>query len=295
MVLFRVVNRSLTPSANLAQLLFKRSKSKQTKPSTHLFFPQPSHPAANATQKFPTSLFMKLFYCASWKCGSLFIFRFSKKIAEMTGTPLLSPNFKSDAPHYLKQSDIAAYQFSQMSDYICSPVRSARFLPETLKSSDVSIIVHLRDPRDMLVSSYFSVAFSHPKGPSLKISDENRQKLRDTSIDEYVLKQRKRLQNIFEDFMELSRKRSDLLLVTYEEMVCDFPNYVHKIGEHIGLTDQQQELLINQFSDEFIIEEENHENHKRRVIPGDHREKLQESTTTELTEAFASHLDWLYD
>ncbi|WOB44808.1 hypothetical protein HNI00_17865 [Thermoleptolyngbya oregonensis NK1-22] len=43
-------------------------------------------------------------------------------------------------------------------------------IPEGM--ADFSVVLHLRDPRDVLVSSFFSNAFSHPVNPAIFNPDE---------------------------------------------------------------------------------------------------------------------------
>lgn len=54
------------------------------------------------------------------------------------------------------------------------------------------ILLVLRDPRDILVSSYYSVAYSHPFPDDKERTKEfltERYRVRDMTVDQYVIEQ----------------------------------------------------------------------------------------------------------
>lgn len=53
------------------------------------------------------------------------------------------------------------------------PIRLLEAMPSIPEGiEDFSVVLHLRDPRDVLVSSFFSNAFSHPVNPVIFNPDE---------------------------------------------------------------------------------------------------------------------------
>lgn len=153
-------------------------------------------------------------------------------------------------------------------------------------------VLMVRDPRDALTSEYFSNAYSHsmPKGGDMR---QQMQSLRDTalqsSIRDYVMKLapnlRKTLQLYF-DFLSLPGIR----VYRYEQAIMDKRWFLKDVAQHFGwkLDDQQLGLIMG-WAD-VIPKSEVPTEFVRRVVPGDHKEKLDPSTIQWLDETFSEEL-----
>ncbi len=115
------------------------------------------------------------------------------------------------------------------------------------------VILMIRDPRDVLVSEYYSYAFSHSE-PS-KLGDKYvdfmrmRQKARTVTIDEYVVSECDRVCVNYERYVSLLLDRYAHVLVTkYEEMTSDFEAWLKKILEQceFKISDQLLEAILNE-------------------------------------------------
>lgn len=150
-------------------------------------------------------------------------------------------------------------------------------------------IFHVRDPRDILVSEYFSLAWIHPtEGSQL---EQRRQSLQAMSIDQYVLQQSSLsswpLEEKFEPLITRELNPETETVVTYEELVTDFPRWAEKVTPHFGVRFPRLVAMRLgwRYRNEFKSNSESM-THKRRITPGDHREKLQLSTIKKLNDRF---------
>lgn len=159
------------------------------------------------------------------------------------------------------------------------------------------IVLVLRDPRDVLVSSYFSVAFSHvaPGKESGKRKEffEMRARAQASAIDEYVLAESDRTLANYERYKRLLTERYPGAYVTqYEHMTADFAGWLKALLEYCEL-DVPVSLFTKlvQEHDAKRPRQENVQQHTRKGRPGDYLEKLQPVTITQLNHKFAAILD----
>ena len=146
-----------------------------------------------------------------------------------------------------------------------------------------------RDPRDPLVSQYFSDAYSHSL-PSRETEqgaraaeafEQKRAEALATPIDAYVLKHARAFDNTL---MAYAATLSDptCLPLRYEEYVFQKRRLIHKILKHFGWScpPAQVDAILAQVDE--VPEAEDQKRFIRRVIPGDHRNKLQPETIRRL-------------
>lgn len=159
------------------------------------------------------------------------------------------------------------------------------------------IVLVLRDPRDVLVSSYFSVAFSHvaPGKESDKREEfiQMRARAQSSSIDEYVLAESDRTLANYERYKRLLTERYPHAYVTqYEQMTADFAGWLKELLEYCEL-DVPMSLFTTlvQKHDAKRPRQENVQQHTRKGRPGDYLEKLQPATIAQLNHKFAPILD----
>lgn len=151
------------------------------------------------------------------------------------------------------------------------------------------VILMVRDPRDMLVSSYFSIKHSHPK-PG-KDSDKNQefQKRRtlanEQDIDTFVLGNTAYYLREFEKYAQMIHRSPNIHITRYEDMLSDKQLWLNKLAEYCNLP--------NDFTPETTPAPSGNEDiksHNRKGIAGDYREKLQPDTISELNRIFGKYL-----
>ncbi len=85
-------------------------------------------------------------------------------------------------------------------------------------------------------------------------------------------------------------------MVSYEEMVLAFPSWLEKVVSAFDLPEPEETRAVvaaRHANSVAAEEEEDVWSHKRKVTPGDHREKLQSETIRELDRIFAPVLERL--
>lgn len=158
------------------------------------------------------------------------------------------------------------------------------------------LVLVLRDPRDVLVSSYFSVAFSHvaPGEGSEKREEfaQMRARAQASTIDEYVLAESERVLDNYERYKRLLTDRYPGTYVTkYEHMTDDFAGWLKALLGYCEL--DVPNALFTRLVQEHEAKrprQENAQQHTRKGKPGDHREKLQPETIARLDAKFANIL-----
>ena len=153
-----------------------------------------------------------------------------------------------------------------------------------------NVVVMIRDPRDVLVSEYFSYGFKHD-APRVKEKQAEFYQLRDhiksITIDEYVLENAGRLQKELEKYVNFRKQHPNTLLLRYEDMINDFPSWLDRLIEYcqLNVSKELKQKLI-ETSAKSSRKTENLASHRRAVTPGDHVKKLEPKTIEQLNEIF---------
>jgi hypothetical protein len=154
------------------------------------------------------------------------------------------------------------------------------------------VILMLRDPRDVLVSEYYSIAYSHaaPYGPSAKYDEflKQRQAAQSMTIDEYVISDSERLHEILRRYtLVLLDKHPHVYVTTYEQMVTDFQRWLTNLFDRCELrvSAELSERLLRE-NECLRPQNEDVRRHLRKGQSGDYREKLQKKTIDYLNAKF---------
>jgi hypothetical protein len=176
-----------------------------------------------------------------------------------------------------------------------------RLMPTAFASHPVYVdgrkILLVRDPRDALVSEYFSLAYSHPV-PARTATDSEvtvmlergRQVALNTPIDEWAKKNSQRMRDAFLGYTDVLRS-TGMLLVKYEDYIFRKRELIAITAQHFGweVTPQQvAEIMVR--VDQWPATEDPSA-FVRQVTPGDHRKKLSAKTISELNETLKPAMD----
>jgi Sulfotransferase domain len=244
------------------------------------------------------------------KAGSMVLHRVLRDICEKNNIAYYSPN----------QSGANKMPFDRIfngEDFIAArhgyfgPLRF--FVPSAALES-ANIIVHLRDPRDVLTSMFFSYCFMHPG--EIEANTGYRKEVAEAGIDKFVLDMSdatfsrytgdygtgspysRYIGNIQERYMTYLREvigKPNAVVVSYEEMVLDFPSWLRKFLAAFELADADAtyRFVERRHAETVKPAGEDIWSHKRKVTPGDYKEKLKPETIAELNLRFSEVLDAL--
>ncbi len=221
------------------------------------------------------------------KAASMLLYEIGRKLARRAGMPFWSINDKT-FPERGPAEDPNA--FDGKTGCFC-PLRFCMDLPDV---DEAAIILHLRDPRDVLTSMFFSQAYSHPPVPggTFNPTDQDRQQWREAGIDAHTRTLADRWVKRYQAYVDNMLGRPNVTFLRYEDMVADFPAWLNRFVEPFPIPDKPVLVgkLAHQYRNNFDVGPEDVYRHKRQVTPGDHKRKLQPETIAFLNDKFAAIL-----
>lgn len=225
------------------------------------------------------------------KAASMFVYKICHDLAKKAGLKYYSINHNKRSRYYFdtEEEELSELQSWQDRRGCFAPLRFYFEIPRELQAK---VILHLRDPRDVLVSLFYSEAYSHSviKGV-FELGESERAEIRETGVDQYVLEMADEFNEKYTEYRHfLSQDRA--VFVKYEDLVLNFPKWLGAVAEGFGITDDGFiQKLQKKYRKEFSIKKENTYSHKRKIIPGDYLEKLQPETINRLNEIFSENLN----
>ncbi len=222
------------------------------------------------------------------KSGTMFLFKFFQHLAKQQGAVLLSENH-DPADDYLNLPAIEG------NATVCRcPIRTFDVDEFRLENAPQHRIFHLRDPRDILVSEYFSFGWIHTtQGTPL---DQRRLEIQQMGVDEYVITQSTQstwpLDEKYAALVDYDFDAATETVVKYEQMVTDFPKWCAQVVTAFGTRFPRMlaARLAWRYRNEFKTSGETMQ-HKRRITPGDFRDKLKSDTIRILNQRFEAVLE----
>jgi hypothetical protein len=234
------------------------------------------------------------------KCGSSLFHKLVIQLAKMNNR-----TFVDVAERYFKSNIVSK-------DWIKDPANCAilyggnvycgfREMPATFQDAPLyregKKILMVRDPRDALVSEYFSNAYSHgipqrqqDAADITNLLEKLRREALHTPIDEWVVERAGSLRSAFLGYVDELGSNS-MTVVKYEE-------YIFKKPELIRLRARNFDMRVNDAQITQIMgwadvrpEQEVPTQFIRRVTPGDHRDKLRPDTIGKLNRILKPAMD----
>ena len=240
------------------------------------------------------------------KSASMFVYSQCRLLADLAGIPYHSPNNR--------ESPFREHQFVKDADLwtgrsgCFAPIRFYVDIPEI---ENYDIILHLRDPRDVLVSMFYSYCFIH--AGAVKQNTGYRAEVAQAGIDAFVLARVTEPQTTLQgdygtgggleylignvprryaDYVQYLLGKPNVTLVRYEEMVTDYRSWLTRFIRPFPIEDKPRVIddFVRRSSAWFPKREQARMTHVRQITPGDFRRKLQPSTIEQLNEVFADTL-----
>ncbi len=220
-----------------------------------------------------------------------------------------------DEQHYshIKQRSWREFLTTHSDKRACfGPIRAGAAdpcFPDDL--SQYTVILHLRDPRDVLTSLYFSQTYSHPRQEGrFNPTDVQRAAWVEQGIDSFVLEMAPEIQRRYQKLCAHFLHHFNVVYVKYEDLVQSyalwlrqflqpFTQFSVRARKYLGLFRYKKSLaqieneLYLRHRDDFYCSHEDITKHKRQITPGDYLRKLQDSTVLRLNELFERELEML--
>jgi len=243
------------------------------------------------------------------KAGSMVLHRVLKDICELNRIRYYSPNESKTRLPFDRM--FAGQDFIAKKRGCFGPIR---FFVPSKAIAEASVILHLRDPRDVLTSMFFSYCYMH--AGEIEAHTGYRKEVAAAGVDRFVLdmvggpfyeyrgdygigsRYKKHVGTVldrYERYLTELLGRPNTTVVSYEEMVLAFPSWLEKIVGAFDLPEPEETraVVVARHANSVGAEEEDVWSHKRKVTPGDHREKLQPETIRQLDRIFATVLERL--
>ena len=176
-----------------------------------------------------------------------------------------------------------------------------RYFTDIPRIEDYIIFLQLRDPRDVLVSLFFSSVYSHPRRPgAFNPTDEERQRWRNEGIGKFVLDRADYFLSIYKMYCDNLLGKSNVTFIKYEDMVADLRSWLATVISPFNIADKDKvvEALFKKYGSIYSVERrENVHEHIRKVTPGDYKCKLKAETISRLNSLFKdvlAQLDYTY-
>lgn len=173
-----------------------------------------------------------------------------------------------------------------------SPVYQ-QFVSKTLSPDFVRerrCLFMVRDPRDVVVSSYYSFGYSHGRAPNDQIrqrQERRRERIQNQTIDEYA---REIIRARAADLATVDRLAAACqhsLVVTFEQMVDDWPTFAAALAGFLRI---RPKVLDEMHRRSRPRQGEDIMSHRRSGKPGGFREKLQPETIAHCNEVLGPML-----
>lgn len=236
------------------------------------------------------------------KSASMFIHQLSAYLSELSGIAYNSPNAQNS--EVSEHSLLTDKQLWRSRHGCFAPIR---FYVDVPQIDNYRIILHLRDPRDVLVSMYYSYCYIHPG--EIPGNTGYRKQVAEQGVDAFVLTKARETASSYrggygtggpaqemtgnivkkyQDYINNLLGKRNVIFVKYEEMVTDFHRWLGRFIEPFPIDAKAElvERLVTR-SPEFFPQRNNDVMaHIRHIMPGDHKNKLKTSTIEELNDIF---------
>ena len=240
-------------------------------------------PAANIDSFFVFSMH---------KTGSTLLNQMLADVCQIANVPLFCPEmieFRNGLP--LGDLDLSVQSRFRQRGYCFSGFRTFPKYLEDFDLKQMRKIFLIRDPRDMVVSRYFSAKISHPiaKGELGEKMKKLREQVASKGVDEYSLWYSKVISFQFTDYAR-NIFDSNVKIFRYEDVIFEKRKWLTDTLDYAGI--DILESQIHEIADKYDIvpDVEDETKHIRRVTPGDHKIKLKPETIEQLNNTFADML-----
>jgi uncharacterized protein YukE len=152
---------------------------------------------------------------------------------------------------------------------------------------DKIAIFLIRDPRDIIVSSYYSFGYTHEFSTVKEIEEQQRQireLIRRKTIDAFALEMANATLNHFHTIDRLSQACNRGIVLKYEDMIDNWEKFSSGLTKYLDIG---RKTLRHTYKQTRPLENESETGFRRSGKPGGYRDKLLASTVDALNNIFA--------
>lgn len=155
---------------------------------------------------------------------------------------------------------------------------------------DKTAIFFVRDPRDILVSSYYSFGFTHPLNPIQEKRKEQlkrRKAIQALTLDEYVLAYADQQIEYFDHLKTVAASCKKKVILRYEDMIDDFDLFINEFQKIVPVGHSQVQEIYERSRPRVNID---NAAHRRSGATKRYRKDLKPETVKILNEKLARTL-----
>ena len=230
-----------------------------------------------------------ILFFTTYKCASSFAGEIINELTANEGYKHV--NFDSYFYHLEKDTDIEYEKiFSKnvfrVSGFIYGPMRHYQPIPEIKQYKTLLI---LRDPRDVLVSHYYSAKYSHEVSTTKML--QKRRMTQGQDIDEFVLERLEEFAKIYEQYKLNILPLEGTIFVRYEDMISNPKDFIIKLYKILKInidSEHIEEIVKNRM---VMPKREDKYSHRRSGKSGQYLEKLNSKTVKAINSRLANVID----
>lgn len=163
-----------------------------------------------------------------------------------------------------------------------------RYFVDIPRLESFKVVLVLRDPRDVLVSRYYSEKFAHVRLD--KRFRSHCEEIEALTVDDFVLKFASDVQENYGLFAKNKDKWKHGLFTKYEDLISDFPKFIKEVNDYCELGHSADFVASVAAKESFVVNAEDKFSHKRSVQARGFEKKLKPETITELNRMLRSEL-----
>ena len=242
----------------------------------------------NNRQVEASSLQSILFF-TTYKCASSFAGEIINELTEDAGYKHV--DFDSYFYHLEKDTDgeyikLFSKNAFRRSGFIYGPMRRYQSIPDV---NEYKTLLILRDPRDVLVSHYYSAKYSHEVGTAKML--QKRRITQVQGIDEFVLERLEEFANIYEQYKLNILPLEGTIFVRYEDMISNPKDFIIKLYKILKInidSEHIEKIVKNRMA---MPKKEDKYSHRRSGKSGQYLEKLNSKTIKAINSRLANVID----
>lgn len=152
-------------------------------------------------------------------------------------------------------------------------------------------ICFIRDPRDIIVSYFYSEAYSHVISSNPTISSiqlQRREHAIKIGLDQYAIEKADHLNEKFKLMADILQENANAVLLRYEDMIYDYDNFYKKLSDAIPLPLETKEMIFTYTRPR----QGSNYSHRRSGERGNYIKELKPETIKVINEKLKANLDY---